>query len=569
MPDGSLADLIAADPAGAWHALNCLDARDSFADFCGMVELPGVAIGQEPETRARKLQRDGTWVDDDDDTGAVGDLSFRPIETPQAAHHKALIALCERLERGETRRAMVFMPPGSAKSTYASVAFPAWFLGRKKGRSVGVATYATGLARKVGRRIRAIVRQKVYREIMGTGLSRDQGAVNEWALESGSDFMGEGILAGWTGNRLDGLVIDDPVKNREEADSEVIQAKVRSEYDDSLKSRLKPGGWTLIIQTRWNENDLSGGILPESWNGESGAILCRDGLVWEVLCIPAEAEENDPLGRKPGEMLWPEWFGRDPDFWTAARRIVRTWSALYQQRPSATDGTFFLRHWFRRYRPGSEPAHLRKYLTSDHAPTDGADSDPSGCRVWGVSPTDDIWMLDGFNHKATMDITTDRIVGNLITGVGRHPEPPPMQGLIRKHAPFAWFPEDDNNWKAAEPFILRQMRAEGVRTRIEPISPHGQDKATKAQAAQGLAAMGQIWIPEGPEGDVIVEQYVKFPAGAHDEEVDMLAIMGRAIAMAHPAIVPPEEPEKQTAKGVNEMTWDELMAMQTPQRDRV
>lgn len=569
MREADLAEIISADPEGAWHALNCADARDSFHAFCGVVELPGVAASPEPETRDRKQLDDGSWVDDDDDDGTVGDLAFRPIETPQAAHHRKLIDLCERLESGEARRAMVFMPPGSAKSTYASVAFPAWFMGRKRGRNVGVATYATGLARKVGRRIRAIVRQPAYRDIFGATLSREQGAVNEWALTNGNEFMGEGILAGWTGNRLDGLVIDDPVKNREEADSEVMQAKVRGEYDDSLKSRLKPGGWVLIIQTRWNENDLSGGLLPEGWNGESGPILCRDGLVWEVLCIPAEAEENDPLGRKPGEMLWAEWFGKDPDFWTAARRNLRTWSALYQQRPSPGEGTFFQRGWFKRYRRGEEPKNLRNYLTSDHAPTDSDTSDPSGCRVWGVAPSDDLYLLDGFIHRATMDVTADRIVGNVVTGEAREPKPPRMEGLIRRYEPFAWFPEDDNNWKSAAPFILRQMRAEGVRTRVEPMPPHGHDKSAKAQSFQGLAAMGQVYIPEGPDGDEIIEQYVKFPAGKHDEEVDMAGIMGRAIAMAHPAIVPPEAKEPGPLRGIMDMTFDELIASQKPREDRV
>jgi hypothetical protein len=560
-------DALLADPKATARAIDCADARESFHAFCGLVELPGVPLASEPDTGPRKLRKDGTW---DDDPDGIADLPFAPIETPQAAHHKALISLCERLERGDVRRAMVFMPPGSAKSLYASVAFPAWFLGKRKGRQVGVATYATGLARKVGRRIRAITRQKTYAEVFDTTLSKDQGAVNEWALDNGSEFMGEGILAGWTGNRLDGLVIDDPVKNREEADSPVIQAKVRSEYDDSLKSRLKPGAWVLLIQTRWNANDLAGQLLPESWDGESGPIMCRDGLVWEVLSIPAEAEANDPLGRVPGEMLWPEWFGRDPDFWTAARRIARTWSALYQQRPSATEGTFFLREWFRRFRLGEEPRNLRKYLVTDHAPTDGEDSDPNVGRIFGLTETKDVYLLDGFNAVQRMDVTADRIVGNLKTRKDRpEPKPPEMQGLIRKHEPFAWFPEDDNNWKTAEPFIVRQMRAEDVFCRIAPISPHGHDKAAKAQSFQGMAAMGAVWIPEGPEGDKIIDEYVKFPAGTHDEEVDVAGIMGRAIAMAHPAIVEPEKPKDAEPRGVTAMTWDEMMAMQQPRQQRV
>jgi len=217
------------------------------------------------------------------------------------------------------------------------------------------------------------------------------------------------------------------------------------------------------------------------------------------------------------------------------------------------EGTFFQREWFRRFRLGEEPVNLRKYVTSDHAPTDGPDSDPNVARVWGLDTLSNIYMLDGFNHRAKMDVTADKIID-----------------LIKRHQPFAWFPEDDNNWKTAEPFIVKRMTEEGAFTRIAPMSPHGHDKAAKAQSIQGMAAMGRVWIPLGPEGDAVIDELVKFPAGAHDEEVDNAAIMGRAIAMAHPAIVR-DEPKAPTGppKGINEMTFDQLLAMQPTKRDRV
>jgi predicted phage terminase large subunit-like protein len=518
------------DPIATLRALDCVDARDSLHTFCGMIEIPGAPI--------------------DDDADAEG-LSYKPIKTPQAAHHRLLLDKLEAVERGEIRRLMVFMPPGSAKSTYASVVFPPWFMGRKRRRNVIVATYAADLGRKIGRRMRSIVKQGVYREIFDTGLSLESSAADEWALDNGNEFMSGGILSGITGNRADGLIIDDPVKGRQEADSEVIQERTKSEFEDSLKTRLKPGGWIILIQTRWSENDLAGQILPEGWDGESGEILCRDGQTWEVLCIPAQAEENDPLGRKPGEMLWAEWF--DAEHWANYRGNSRTWSALYQQRPAPDDGSFFRREWFRRYRPGSQPKNLRVYLSSDHAPAEGEENDPSGCRAWGLDPNNDLYLLDGFQHRADMSRTADRIIG-----------------LMRKWSPFAWFPEDDNNWKSAAPFIKLRMRQLGVFTRIEPMSPHGQDKASKAQSAQGMAANGMVWIPEGPEGDAIIDQYVKFPAGAHDDEVDMIAIMGRAIAMAHPAIAPPVEADPKPIKGLADTTYDELLAQQRPSgRERI
>lgn len=557
----ALAEWAAENPAAAWHALNCADARDSLGDFCGMIEIPGAPIGEEP----------------DDAT----DAAFAPVETPPAAHHKLLIEKLESVERGDIKRLMIFMPPGSAKSTYASVCFPAWFMGRKQRRNVIVATYASDLARKIGRRMRSIVKQPVYREIFGTGLSADVAAAHEWTLDNGNEFMGGGILSGITGNRADGLVIDDPVKGRKDAESPTVQKSTKEEFDDSLKTRLKPGGWIVMILTRWSQKDLAGQILPEEWDGESGPILCRDGLVWEVLCIPAQAEQNDPLGRKPGEMLWQEWF--DEAHWALYRGQPRTWSALYQQRPAPADGTFFRREWFRRYRLGTEPPNLRKYLTSDHAPTDDEANDPSGCRVWGVAQNNHLYLLDGFNHHATMDLTADRIVGNVQAAKDAEARGEPFTrfeegkevprvvrtGLIRQHEPFAWFPEDDNNWKSAAPFIVSRMRRENVRTRIEPMSPNGSDKAAKAQSFQGLAADGMVWIPEGPEGDAIINEYVRFPAGAHDEEVDMAGIIGRAITMAHPAIVPPAVPETVAPKPLPETTYDELLAMQPVERDRI
>lgn len=529
----NLADAILADPKAAWHALNCADARDSLHDYCGMIEIPGAPIEE-----------------DADDDG----VTLTAIKRPQALHHKVLIDKLEAVERGEIKRLMVFMPPGSAKSSYASVVFPSWFMGRKKRRNVIVATYASDLARKIGRRVRSIVKQAVYHDIFQTGLSAESSAADEWALGNGNEFMGGGILSGITGNRADGILIDDPVKGRQDADSPQIQKRTLEEYQDSIKTRLKPGGWIVLIQTRWNEKDLAGQILPEDYDGRSGPVMCRDGQVWEVLCIPAQANRaDDPLGRKIGEMLWKEWF--TPEHWESFRSNKRTWAALFQQSPTPDDGTFFLRSDFRRFRHGDEPRNLKKYLTSDHAPTANEDSDPNVARIWGLTDTKDIYLLDGFNHVARMDKTGQRIID-----------------LIKKHQPFAWFPEDDNNYKAAAPFIEKMMREQGAFTRIAPMSPHGHDKAAKAQSFQGMAAMGCVWVPEGPEGDAFIEELIKFPAGAHDEEVDCAGIMGRAIAMAHPALAPeapkppPGEPE-----GIMQMSFDQLVEQMDRQRgpDRV
>lgn len=237
-------------------------------------------------------------------------------------------------------------------------------------------------------------------------------------------------------------------------------------------------------------------------------------------------------------------------------------------------GTFFKRDWFKRYRPGEEPKNLRTYLTSDHAPTESDTSDPSTARAWGLDHNKDIWMLGGFSHRATMDVTSDRIVGNIEAHRRKRidPETPVYRGLVRQFEPFAWFPEDDNNWKTAAPFIRQRMREEEVMTRLCPMSPHGHDKAAKAQSAQGMAASGRVYIPVGPEGDAVLDQLEAFYPGmttGHDEEVDNLAIICRAIHMAHEAIVAPEEAPPTEPKGIMEMTFDQAVAQMKPESSRV
>ncbi|KIG08610.1 hypothetical protein BurMR1_0274 [Burkholderia sp. MR1] len=142
------------------------------------------------------------------------------------------------------------------------------------------------------------------------------------------------------GNRCGGLVLDDVMRGREQADSEVIRDKVYDAYEDDLKTRLMPGGWIVYIGTRWHEDDLAGRILPEGWHGASGRIACRDGNTWEVLCLQARCEtDTDPLDREKGEYLWPEWFDRK--HWAQYESNPRTWASLYQQMPVPPEGDLF------------------------------------------------------------------------------------------------------------------------------------------------------------------------------------------------------------------------------------
>lgn len=489
-----LSELTVADIQSARREL----AARSLPDFACMVDIPTVPLTDEA----------------DEDQFSVMKLN------KLAAHHNLLLQSLQRLEEGSVPNLMVLMPPGSAKSTYSDVVFVPWFMSRKNRRNVILASYASEIAEKQGRRARQLIKSPSFSNLMQIGLRNDQKAAHQWTLTNGSEFMSGGILSGLTGNRGALGILDDPMKGRAEAESGTIRDKTWNAYIDDFCSRLIPGAPQVIIQTRWHEDDIAGRILPDGWDGESGMFAGRDGRNWLVLCVPAIADrKDDPLGRALGESLWPEWFSHD--HWAPFKLNKRTWSSLYQQKPTPDEGTFFQKSWFRRYRPGSEPAHLNRYMSSDHAPGGADHNDYSCVRVWGVDQLGDLYLLDGFRQQETMDRTAAKAIR-----------------LAKKHSPFAWFPEADNNWKSVAGFVTRMMRESDCYVRIEPITPHGADKPTKAQPFQAMAASGRVWIPEGPEGDDVIEQYLKFPGGKNDDEVDAASVIGRAIDEAHPAVVP-------------------------------
>ncbi len=468
-------------------------------------------------------------VTDDEDEPRF-DSMRQPI---LANHHALLLRKLELLGTPAVPNLMVLMPPGSAKSTYVDVVFVPWFMAKKPRRNVILASYASDIAKKQGRRARQLIKSRDFGLIFpDAALKGDQSAADEWAMANGSEYMAGGILSGLTGNRAALGILDDPIKGRQQAESETIRNSTWDAYTDDFCSRLIPGAPQVMILTRWHSDDPAGRILPEAWDGESGLFEGRDGRMWEVICLPAVADRlDDPLDRKIGETLWPEWFSHE--HWAPFQRNTRTWTSLYQQKPAADEGTFFKTEWFKRY--SEKPTSLNIYMTSDHAPGGTEDNDFNVFRVWGIDPHQHIWMLDGYRVQGTIDVAMgirldERTGDQTLLDQGALP-------LIKKWKPLCWFPEADNNWKSAEAFVRASMRRNKVACRIEPLSTAGGDKANKAQAFQAKAAMGEVHLPIGPMGNEVLEQYRKFPAGKHDDEVDAAANIGRAIDMAHPAIV--------------------------------
>lgn len=431
-----------------------------------------------------------------------------------------MLDILAKVMTGILPRAMLFLPPGSSKSTYGSVVAPAWAMGKFPGMKIILASYGSDLARKHGRRARQVARSLEYKAIFNTTISPDTSAADEWALTNGSEYLACGLLSGITGHRAQGVIIDDPVRGRQDADSETVQERTWNAYQEDIRTRLLPGGWEILIETRWSEQDIAGRLLPEDYDGQTGLIRCRDGRDWYVVCLPAQCERmDDPVGRKIGEYLWPEWFteGHFEPF----KQNPRTWNALFQQRPQPEQGTFFQRDWFKRYKTGELPKFIFPYGSSDYAVTDdGGDFTEHG--VIGVDDKGDLWVLDWWTGQKETDVWIDS-----------------QLDLMAIHKPFCWFGESGVIKRAIAPFLYRRQQERKVYGRIEWITSIA-DKVTKARGFQGRAAAGKVHLPEGPIGDAIIDQLVRFPTGKNDDKVDVFSIFCLALDQAHPAIVLPE-----------------------------
>lgn len=438
---------------------------------------------------------------------------YAPVETGVADHHRLMMRALEHTMLTPMGRLILLFPPGSAKSTYGSVVAPTYAMGRWPGYRIILGSYGDELARKHGRKARQICRSARFQGIFETSIPSDRGAANEWALANGSEYMSAGILGGVTGNRANGIVIDDPIKGRQEADSETIRARVKEEFQDSFRTRLLPNGWIVIIQTRWHEDDLAGSILPEDYAGESGAILCRDGQVWNVLCIPAKAERaDDPLGRAPGEYLWPEWFPRE--HWAQFERDPRTWNALYQQRPAPLDGSFFKSEWLRPY-PGRIPPRdrLRLYGGSDYATKDGS----GDFTVHGVIG------MDEDNRMILLDLWREQT--NSMVWVEKRCE------MVQAWRPIGWAAEKGQIDGSVGPWLDKRIKELGPQAYVlQHLFPTKGDKASRARSIQGHMALKGLWYPPGaPWLPALLAELMAFPAGKHDDQVDMLGLIGQLL----------------------------------------
>lgn len=414
-----------------------------------------------------------------------------------ARHHKLLIESLEAVARGDCPRLAVFMPPGSAKSTYGSVLFPPWLMQTASGASVLAASHTTELAEKWGRRVRNLVNEDA--RLLGIEVSPDNQAAGRWALTNGAEYYAAGVGTGIAGFRAKFGLIDDPIRSRQDADSELIRDRIWDWYINDFRTRLVPGASQVLIQTRWHEDDLAGRALQHS--------------DWHVISLPAEAEANDPLGRKAGEWLWSDGsYGYGEQLSELKKNTpARTWSALYQQRPAPEEGDYFKAEWLKPYTKAPAKDTMRIYGGSDYAVTaDGGDYTVHA--VVGLDPEGRMYLLDLWRKQAASDEWVEKFCD-----------------LVIEHKPMAWAEEQGQIKSGVGPFLERRQRDRKAYCVREQFPTRG-DKSVRAQSIRGRMALEGLYVPiNAPWYADLRSELLSFPAGKHDDQVDALGLVGQLL----------------------------------------
>ncbi len=349
-------------------------------------------------------------------------------------------------------------------------------------------------------------------------MNRERQAAHDWetAYGGGVRAAGVGVAIAGTGAKL--IIIDDPIRGRKEANSLTVRDAIHEAYTDDLVTRLEPGGAIVGTVTRWMEDDLPGRIAAS-----------EEGPDWVTVNLPALAEEDDPLGRSPGEALWP---ARYPVDVLERRRTVMgvSFYALFQGRPAPAEGNKFKGQWFRYYRVEGEGesavfimdapdgyrrvvplASCRRFGTMDTASSIKTSADYSVIASWAVTPQSDLILLEVIRERLEEPDLIRR-----------------ARDAYRRHR-LSYLSIESNSMGLG---IIQTLRRGSVdpetRKRLPGLAVRGipslTDKVSRAGTAIVRCESGQIWFPQmAPWLAEFEMELLGFPLGAHDDQVDTMS----------------------------------------------
>lgn len=387
---------------------------------------------------------------------------------------------------------MLFVPPRHGKSELGSINFPAWILGKRPELEIITSSYSADLAQDFGYKTRNLVASQEYKELFNTELREDSKSKAKWLTKEGGGYTAVGVGGAITGRGADILIIDDPIKNREEAESQTVRDKVWSWYTSTAYTRLEKNGAVILILTRWHKDDLAGRLLKAQEEG---------GDKWEVVKFPAVAIK-DEFFRKEGDALWADKYDL-----TALNQIKNTigiydWSALYQQEPVSSESQEFKQEYFK-YRTLDEVLGLQtnRFLTIDTAISQKASADNTGFCLNFVDRENN-WNIKAWKKK----ISPLELIDDLfslwdtfrLTSIG-----------IEKTIYL----------QAIKPFLDQEMRIRNKFLTIVELEHNQVNKETRIRALLPRYESHSVYHITGQCVDLEEEQ-TNFPKGVHDDVLD-------------------------------------------------
>lgn len=457
------------------------------------------------------------------------------------------------VERGLAPRLMLFMPPRHGKSTISSQYLPAWALGQHPEYEIIVSSYAVSLPIGFSRKVRAVLRDPGYREMFPkTVLDKDSQSAENWLTTRGGGFNAAGVGGGITGKGAHILIVDDPVKDAQEADSETSRQSVWDWWGSTAYTRLAPGGGVLVIQTRWHDDDLSGRLIAQMNAEKKEAEETGDHNYdqWEVVSYPAEAVTDEYLDpktrriydepstkkrltrlRKKGEALHEDRFDHD-----RLMRIKRTlqprhWSALYQQNPVPDEGAYFTKDMFRFEPQVADYRLMHTFAAWDLAIGQNQQNDYTVGVIGALDYDDQLHILDVIRGRwdtfgiVEAILNAHSVYKTQITGIEKGQLELAIKPQLKKR------------------LVERKMSltlAEG-KSALKPIT----DKQVRARPLQGRMQQGMVLFPQNqPWVETSQHELLRFPGGVHDDIVDAMAWLMRLVLSQNA----PQRPKRVTHK---------------------
>ena len=404
--------------------------------------------------------------------------------TVEADHLRLIAEHIDAVENGQIDRLAIHMPPRHAKTETVTVRYGVYTLQGAPADNVLITGYNERFARRMGRKARNIAVGRLE-------MDPAKQAADEWATSAGGVLMTRGVGSPPTGTGFRRIIIDDPIRRREDAESEVYREKVWDWYTDDLYTRLEPGGALVLIMTLWHEDDVG-----------ARAVASEPGR-WTVLKLPALAEEGDVLGRKPGEALWPERYNVE-----ALHRIrdvmvqnegIRGWEALYQQNPTPRQGSFFKVD--RLQIVEALPANLRSVRAWDQASTENAGDFSAGVKMAGPDKEGLFYVSDVHRGQWSTDVRNREIKQTAeLDGT-----PVKIKGA-----------QDPGNAGVDAALAFVRMLA-GFSVKTERVSG---DKVTRADPYSAQVNAGNVRLLRGKWNAAYIEELRGFPGGKNDDQVD-------------------------------------------------